>query len=82
MLNEFTIRNYIRKKFFMYYFPKQKLSGSFNSSKEDKLVSECIAIPDFAEILKYISNVKMRIISKLSRNITLGVSLCLAFLKI
>lgn len=34
MLNEFTIRNYIRKKFFMYYFPKQKLSGSFNSNKK------------------------------------------------
>ena len=36
----------------MYYFQKQKFSGSFNSSKEDKLVSECTATPDFAEILK------------------------------
>lgn len=65
----------------MYYFPKQKLSGSFNSSKEDKLVSECTAIPDFAEILKYISNVKMRIISKLSKkDITLGV-MCFSIFK-
>ena len=66
----------------MYYFQKQKLSGSFNSCKEDKLVSECTATPDFAEILKYVSNVKIRIISNFPRSITLGVSLCLAFLKV